>query len=47
MRQALRRRDNALAIAAPLTVKALDRGCHNSARGHALPTTVPRRVASR
>jgi hypothetical protein len=30
MRRALRRRDNAVAIVAPLTVKALDRGCHNS-----------------
>jgi hypothetical protein len=47
MRRALQRRDNALAIKAPLAAKALDRGCHNSARGHALPTTVPRWVASR
>jgi hypothetical protein len=47
MRRALRRRDNALAIARPLTVKALDRVCHNPAWGHTLPTTVLRWVASR
>ena len=47
MRRALQRRDNALAIVAPLAVKALDRRCHNAAWEHTLPMTVLRWGAGR